>query len=159
MSRPEVTGPEPARDASRHVPAPPETATAAKGTAAPVDVTVDPRARATVVCLLAGPVILIVHFLVVYLVAEAGCTGDGPGLDLFDPPVPTIATVVATVLAVLASAGTALWAYRRWRPGHAPPSGELVDREPLAFAGFLLSLMTVVTVLAVGAPALLLDAC
>ena len=38
----------------------------------------------------AGPVIWSVHFLLVYLVTEAGCSGDGPGLRLFDPPVPKV---------------------------------------------------------------------
>lgn len=138
-----------------------ETATASKGTAAPVAVGVDPRARTTVLLFLAGPVILIVHFMVVYLVAEAGCTGDGPGLDVFDPPLPTVLTLVATVVAALASCATALWAYRRWRgTGRQSSSNDvLVDRQPLAFAGFLMSVLALVTVLLVGLPALLLDAC
>jgi hypothetical protein len=154
-----VTG----RDASRNVPGEPETATAAKGTAAPVDVTVDPRARTTIAVFLAGPVISIVHFLVVYLVVEAGCTGDGPGLDVFDPPVPAVAAVVATGVAAVASSAAALWAYRRWRPRQQPDpaasADELVDREPLAFIGFLLSVLAVGTVLLVGFPALVLEAC
>lgn len=147
--------------AGRRVPAEPETVTAAKGTAAPVDVTVDPRARSAVAQLLAGPVVLVVHFMVVYLVAEAGCTGDGPGLDVFDPPVPAVVTVVATLVAGLACCGSALWTYRTWRRPHGRerPGRDLVDREPLAFVGFLLSLLALVTVLAVGVPALLLEAC
>lgn len=148
-------------DAGRDLPVDTETATAARGTPAPVDVTVDPRARTAVVVFLAGPVISIVHFLVVYLVVEAGCTGDGPGLSVFDPPVPTVATVVATVVAALAGCGSAWWAYRRWRPGRQAQvrDDELVDREPLAFVGFLLSVLALLTVLLVGAPALFLEAC
>ncbi|MDQ4145306.1 MAG: hypothetical protein M3198_16505 [Actinomycetota bacterium] len=34
--------------------------------------------------------------------AEAGCTGDGPGLQLFDPPVPTIVTLAAAAVAAVA---------------------------------------------------------
>lgn len=148
------------QDAGRKLPAEQqETATAAKGTAAPVDVAVDPRARTTIGLFLAGPVISIVHFLAVYLVVEAGCTGDGPGLELFDPPVPTVATLVATAVAGLACCATALWAYRRWRPGSEPTADELVDRRPLAFVGFVLSLLGLVTVLLVGLPALVLEAC
>jgi hypothetical protein len=143
--------------AGRRLPVEPETVTAAKGTAAPVDVTVDPRARTTIVALLAGPVILIAHFLVVYLVAEAGCTGDGEGLDIFDPPVPTVATAVATVVAVVAAVASVWWNYRRWRSEGR--SGELVDRRPLAFVGFVMSVLTVFTVLLVGGPVLLLEAC
>ena len=146
-------------DAGRDLPIEQETVAAPKGTPAPVDVTVDPRARGTITVFLAGPIILIAHFMVVYLVAEAGCTGDGPGLDVFDPPVPTIVTVVATVAAALACCASAVWAYRRWRPGDSPQPGDLTDREPLAFVGFLLSLLALVTVLAVGVPALALGVC
>jgi hypothetical protein len=151
-----VTGP----DAGRSLPEEEqETATAAKGTAAPVDVAVDPRARTTVVVLLAGPVISMVHFLVVYLVVEAGCTGDGPGLDLVDPPVPEVFTLAATGVAALACGLVAVWAHRRFRTAKEASAGHLVDRGPLAFAGFLLSLLALVTVLFVGLPALVLDAC
>ena len=138
-----------------------ETVTATRGTAAPVEVSVDPRARTTILVFLAGPVILMVHFLVVYLVAEAGCTGDGPGLNAFDPPVPTIVTLAATAVAALASCGTALWAYRRWRGsgGDEEQDQWLVDRRPLAFVGFVMSLLSLVTVLLVGLPALVLEAC
>lgn len=146
-------------DAGRDLPTEPETATAAKGTAAPVDVTVDPRARTTVVVFLAGPVILIVHFMVVYLVVEAGCTGNGPGLELFDPPVPAVVTLVATALAAIASCAAAWWGYRRWRSAPSGEREELVDHKPLGFVGFLMSLLSLVTVLAVGLPALVLDAC
>lgn len=145
--------------AGRELPVETETVTAAKGTPAAVDVTVDPRTRTTVVVFLAGPVILIVHFLVVYLVVEAGCTGDGPGFDAFDPPVPTIATLVVTAVAALACSASAWWAYRRWRSTPAAGREELVDRQPLAFVGFLMSLLGLVTVLAVGLPALVLEAC
>ena len=145
--------------AGRELPVERETVTAAKGTPAPVDVTVDPRTRTTVVVLLAGPVILMVHFLVVYLVVEAGCTGDGPGLDVFDPPVPRIATLVATAVAALACCGSAWWAFRRWRTAPVAEREELVDHQPLAFVGFVMSLLALITVLAVGLPALVLEAC
>ena len=145
--------------AGRELPVDRETVTAAKGTAAPVDVTVDPRTRTTLLVLLAGPVILLVHFLVVYLVVEAGCTGDGSGLDVFDPPVPTVTTLVATALAAAACCGSAWWAYRRWRTAPEAEREELVDHRPLAFVGLLLSLLALLTVLAVGLPALVLDAC
>jgi hypothetical protein len=135
-----------------------------------VDVSRDRRARVTIVVFLAGPVIWSVHFLLVYLVAEAGCTGDGPGLELFDPPVPTVVTLAATAVAAVASLASAAWGYRRWRPAtHEPAadeagdlSGALADRNrggTLAFAGFLLSSLSFVTVLFVGLPALVLPAC
>lgn len=146
-------------DASRHHPAEgEEVATAARGTPTPVDVAVDPRARTSIAVLLAGPLIATVYFAVVYLVTEAGCTGDGPGLDAFDPPVPTVVTLVATAVAAVACAGAAAWAHRRWR-GRPGEAAELVDHEPFAFLGFLLSLLSLVTVLLIGLPALVLRAC
>lgn len=151
-------------DPLRPRPAPPEdTVVASKGTAAPVDLSVDTRSVTSIAVLLSGPVISSLHFLLVYLVAEAGCTGDGPGLDAFDPPVPTVVTLVATATGALACVATAWWGLARWRgPGRteeAGPDEHLVDRRPLAFAGFLLSLMGLVMVLIVGLPALVLDAC
>jgi hypothetical protein len=142
--------------------APEEAATASRGSPAPVDVSVDTRAVTTVAVLLAGPVISSLHFLLVYLVVEAGCTGDGPGLDAADPPVPTVVTLAATAVAALACAGTAWWAWVRWRGSlrrHPRNSEALVDRQPLAFGGFLLSLLGLVVVLSVGLPALWLPAC
>lgn len=112
--------------------------------------------------LLAGPLIWSAHFMVVYLAVEAGCTGDGPGLDRFDPPAPTVFTLAATAVAALACAATALWAYRRWRTQH--PNGSSTDQThgqvgTLAFAGFVLSLLGVVAVLLIGLPAFVLPAC
>ena len=147
-------------DASRDHPAKgEELAAPAKGTPVPVDVAVDPRARSAVAVFLAGPVIATLYFAVVYLVTEAGCSGDGPGLDAFDPPVPTVVTLVATAVASVACALAAGWAYRRWRRGREGSGEELVDHEPLAFVGFLMSLLSLVTVLMLGLPALVLSAC
>jgi hypothetical protein len=125
--------------------------TAGQGTPAPVDVSTSRETMATFAVLLAGPVIWSVHFMVVYLAVEAGCTGDGPGLAVFDPPVPTILTIATTFVAALACLGTAAWGYRRWR-AHAGDGS-------LAFVGFLLSLLGVVSILLVGLPALVLPAC
>lgn len=127
----------------------------------------------------AGPVTWFVHFMVVYLVAEAGCTGDGPGFDVFDPPVPVVTTIVATVVAVAICAMAAVWGWRRWRSSvrsieNAHPEADASDGVPgstadafdagqrsasLAFAGALLSLFSIVAVLFTGAPALVLGPC
>lgn len=145
--------------------------TSGSGTPVPVDVSRDRRARIRWVVLLAGPVIGISHFMVVYLVAEAGCTGSGPGLRLFDPPVPDIVTLASTAVAALACVVSATWAHRRWRssgagegPGAGGDEGErpadgigTPDADaPIAFAGFLLSSVFLVMVLFVGVPAPLL---
>lgn len=138
--------------------------TAGKGTPAAVDLSRNRREWTLMALFLAGPLIWSAHFMVVYLVVEAGCTGDGPGLNAFDPPVPIVVTLVATAVAAVGCLATAFWGYRRWRadqrerpegPGLEPP-----DRGgPLAFAGFLLSLLGFVSVLLVGVPAFFLPAC
>ena len=142
--------------------------TGLSGTPVAVDVSRDRLARVTWVVFLAGPVTWFAHFMVVYLVAEAGCTGDGPGLNLFDPPVPAAATLAATAVAALVCLGAARWAYRRWRASQrgvaadeaAELSGRFSERDrggSLAFAGFLLSLFSFVAVLFVGLPALVFE--
>ena len=141
-----------------------------EGTAVAVDVSRDRRARVTWLVFLAGPVIWFVHFMVVYLAVEAGCTGAGPGLRLFNPPVPTVVTLVATAVAAIACLGLAGWAQLRWRARKYEPgvdgagelSGDLEDHVhggSLAFAGSLLSLLSFVAILFVGLPALVLPAC
>jgi hypothetical protein len=144
--------------------------TAVGGTPVAVDVSRDRRARVIWVAFLAGPIIWFAHFMIVYMVAEAGCSGGGPGLEVFDPPVPTVVTVAATVVAALACVWTAAWTWRRWRfrPRTQPwgATDDLAadldqgDRDGLlSFAGFLLSVLSLVSVLFVGLPALVLPAC
>jgi hypothetical protein len=144
--------------------------TAVGGTPVAVDVSRDRRARVVWVAFLAGPVIWFAHFMIVYVAAEAGCSGDGPGLELFDPPVPTILTLVATVVAAVACLWTTVWTWRRWRgrPRTQPWGAtddlaadlEQDDRDGLlSFAGFLLSVLSFVSILFVGLPALVLPAC
>ena len=159
------------RDETADVPARGEgSMTAPSGTPVAVDVSRDRRARPIWVALLAGPVIWFAYFVLVYMVTEAGCTGGGPGLRLLAPPVPTVVTVVATVLAAIACLAAAVWAHRRWqrrddRSGTAMTDDLAADLEMgdrnglLAFVGFLLSLLSFVSVLLIGLPALVLPAC
>jgi hypothetical protein len=144
--------------------------TAGEGTPFAVDVSQDRRTRRALAMFVAGPVIWSVHFMLVYLVTEAGCSGDGPGLSLFDPPMPKVVTLAATAAAAAAALACARWWYRRWRGGGSEPAadeaanlaGSLTDRDrggTLAFAGLLLSLLSSVTVLLVGLPALVLPSC
>lgn len=142
--------------------------TAAGGTPVAVDVSRDRLARVTWVVFLGGAFTWLVHFMLVYLVVEAGCSGAGPGLRLFNPPVPSAVTLAATALAALLTLGFARWGYTRWvasRDGAAADeanelAGSLPDRDrggTLAFAGFLLSMLSFVGVLFVGLPALVLE--
>lgn len=139
--------------------------TAVDGTPLAVDVSRDRRMRTAVAMFLAGPVIWSVHFLLIYLVVEAACTGRGPGRRPFDPPMPAVVTLVATAVAAVACLASAAWAWRRWRAGRQEPAddarglGEPDRGGSLAFAGFLLSLLGLVTVLFVGLPALALPPC
>jgi hypothetical protein len=135
--------------------------TAGEGTPFAVDVSRDRRSRWALFMLVSGPVIWSVHFMLVYLVAEAGCSGGGPGLSLFDPPVPKAVTLAATAAAVAAALGCAGWWYRRLRPSEHEPAAEGAADVggTLAFSGFLLSLLSVVTILFVGLPALVLPPC
>jgi hypothetical protein len=136
--------------------------TAARGTPFPVAVARDPHARATFVGLLAGPVIWIAHFMFAYVVAEAGCTGDGKGLEFFDPPVTSIATLVATGVACLGCLANARRSFRRWRgtaggPEEAPESHG--DDGALSFVGFLLSGLFFVATLMTGISAAVFTGC
>jgi hypothetical protein len=144
--------------------------TAGEGTPFAVDVSRDRRARFSLFMFVAGPVIWSVHFMLVYVVTEAGCSGDGRGLELFDPPVPKVVTLATTAAAAAAALACAGWSYRRWRAGSSEPAadeagdlaGGFTDRDrggTLAFAGFLLSLLSVVTIVFVGLPALVLPSC
>ena len=170
-----MSGVEPVGDAALPAggSAPPTgSATAAGGTPVPVDLAPDRRARRIWVVLLGGPVIWFAHFMVVYLVAEAGCTGGGAGLGAFDPPVPRIVTVASTAIAALACAAVAWRGHRLWRAldagalddtdRHGEGAGWGVGRDPggaLAYAGFLLASVFTVAVLFVGVPAPFLSAC
>lgn len=138
--------------------------TAGEGTPVAVDVSSDVRNRGVLAMFVAGPVIWTAHFLLVYLVVEAGCTGEGPALERFAPPVATAVTLVATAVAALGCLAVAAWNFRRWRaaqedaedgPGLEPPDRGGV----LAMAGCAMALLGVVTVLFVGLPAVVLSTC
>ena len=157
------------RRADEQRPMPQGGTTAVDGTPMAVDIGHHHQARLTWIAFLAGPVIWFGHFMLVYTVAEAGCTGAGAGLRFFDPPVPVLTTIVTTPLAAIACLGAAFWAYRRWRGGtdtSAPVtdgrfrgSGDDERGGSLAFAGMLLSLVSFLSVLFVGVSALFLQPC
>lgn len=145
-------------------PARPGSTTGVGGTPVPVDLAADRRARRIWVLFLGGPVTWLLHFSVVYLVAEAGCTGDGPGLAVFDPPVPRIVTAVATVVAVAICVVVAWRGWCGWRRGRSAlervadvPGEHPEDDEhagTLAFIALLLAGFSALAVLFTGAPAL-----
>ena len=133
-----------------------------------VDVSHDRRARVIWLVFLAGPMLWFAHFMFVYLVVEAGCTGDGHGLNVFDPPVSDVVTLVATAVAGIACLACAQWAHRGWRagtpvhePGESGAAATDLDEHvrAMSFAGFLLALLSFVAVLLAGLPALFLSGC
>ena len=141
--------------------------TGTSGTPYAVDLSRDRRTRSMWAVLIGGPLLWISHFMLVYLVAESGCSGDGPGLELFDPPVPRTVTLVATALAAAGCVPLAAWALQRWRQTTQPTAAGGDDTDDvgeaagpgLPFAGFLLSCFSVVAILFVGLPAAFLPAC
>lgn len=137
--------------------------TAAHGTAQPVDVSADRATRRLWALFVGGPIVWFTHFMVVYLVAEAGCTGDGPGLRMFDPPVPTVVTVVATIVAAIACTAIALWGLRWWRRARVEADRTGVsDRrhtQTLVFAGVVLAVFSVAAVVYTALPAFALWSC
>lgn len=143
--------------------------TSQHGTPMAVDIAAPPWTRRALTLFLAGPVVWFAHFMFVYVVAEAGCTGEGTGLRLLDPPVPTVVTLVATAVATVACAVIAWWEYQRWQADRRPLAAEHADVVPesddpqiggaLAFTGFLLAVVSLLSVLFVGLPAAVLPAC
>ena len=134
-----------------------EELTSPSGTPVPVDITRDLQSRVQWVVLLAGPVIWLAHFSIVYLVAEAGCNGAGDGLEAFGPPVPAWTTLVATLVAVPACLAVAWWGWNRIASG---PTGEAATdpgaherHRVLSTIGAMLALISLAAVLFVAATA------
>lgn len=111
---------------------------------------------------LAGPVIWIVHFMAVYLLAEAACAAGAGGPRLLGFSLLALVTLVATVLAVGAAGVLAMRAYQIWRGRTDASSDWLAGAERdagLALLGWLLGAFFVVAILFVGVPAAFLDPC
>lgn len=100
--------------------------------------------------LLGGPTIWISHFMAVYLAAEVACGPLGPSnWSFFGEDILVALTVAATVAATLACGALAWICRRRMRAG---------DEWKIDFStgGFLLSIGSIVGVVAVGTPAAVL---
>jgi hypothetical protein len=109
-----------------------------------------PGSAPTWVALLAGPVLWIAHFVVVYVGSEITCRGDGT--EWGGTPAATVITLTATAAAVIAIGIAALLTERERR---RPAAG---DNRLLA-VGLALDALFAASVLAVGVPALVLDPC
>lgn len=128
-----------------------------------------PSSRMIWVLFLAGPTVWFLHFMAVYLVVEAVCTGGRAERALWGLPLVSTFTLLATVGAVVVIVGFAVAAYRRWRDieGVVPHQKDEREEEAvarghdraLAFAGFALGLLFILGVLFTGLPALWLTPC
>lgn len=99
--------------------------------------------------LLAGPVIWIVHFAVVYLAAEAACTPATEWPAVGERTLRRF-VVVATIVAALLCLAVAAVA---WRVRREP------EASPLHRASGVLAIGSFLSVIAVGAPVLVLGPC
>jgi hypothetical protein len=118
--------------------------------------------RAAWLLLLAGPVIWAVHFMAVYLVAEAVCSAGDSTAEVLGLPWLSFVTIAVTVAAAVATLVLAVVAWRHWRLRTDDPSGWIAGDERnagLALGGFLLGLMFTVAILFVGLPAAFLEPC
>lgn len=134
----------------------PTTTRAAGGDLDP-QVDAPPHQRSTLrdwALLLAGPVLWITHFGIVYLFAEAACAAREAG-DAFQLPgtgaISPVIVVSTVVLAVVTAAATAV----SWRTIGTSDG----DRESMARGGALLGALSVVAIVSVGLPAIWLDPC
>jgi hypothetical protein len=100
--------------------------------------------------LLAGPVLWIVHFAVVYLVSEVACRNAWAELAGLEAA--TLATLVATAIALVAI-GIAALLTERARRRTEQGNGQIM------VIGLALDALFAASVLAVGIPALVLDPC
>lgn len=146
-----------------------ETTTSRTGTerAEPPGLTPDDHASTIWAIVLAGAFIWFAHFGLVYLVAEAACRFDLLGAEVAGLTVLSVVILASTAVAVIATVVPTVMALRRWRadpPDDADSSPGGLDHplerdRALAFVGFILNLLFIVAVLAVGLPALVLAPC
>jgi hypothetical protein len=111
---------------------------------------------------LAGPSIWFAHFMVVYLVVEAGCASGGFDAEVADLDVLSFFTIATTVAAIGVTLVMAEWSRRLWNRRAVDKSDWLDgdDRHAgLALAGVLLGVTFTIAILFVGLPAVFLESC
>ena len=107
---------------------------------------------------LAGPVIWLVYFFVVYLATETACFSDWAGLEVWGLAAIDLVVLVVTVLAMVAIGIFARRSWLRWK--HPTGTGRVEGQDRvLGLGGFLMGLLFAVATFAVGLPALLVPTC
>lgn len=119
-----------------------------------------PRLSAWVL-LLAGPVIWFAHFMGVYLLVEAACAVEATEREVLGLHVLSLTTLAATAVAVAVTLVASGLAYLRWRRGAGETEWlDVTDSNAgLAFAGFVLGILSIVAICFVGVPAAVLEPC
>lgn len=119
-----------------------------------------PRLSAWVL-LLAGPVIWFAHFMGVYLLVEAACAVEATEREVLGLHVLSLTTLAATAVAVAVTLVSSGLAYLRWRRGARETEWlDVTDSNAgLAFAGFVLGILSIVAICFVGVPAAVLEPC
>ena len=102
--------------------------------------------------LLAGPVIWITHFMVVYLLVETACRFDLLSSETLG--IPTVSAIV-TAVTVVAMAGAGWFVFRS---AAMRAAGGVVE-EFVGFGGILLGAVFTVAIAFVGLPALVITPC
>ena len=112
-----------------------------------------PSTAALWLLMLAGPLLWITHFMVVYLGTEVVCGAESTtGLTFMSQGALVVAVVIATIVATAAAAAAGAYSWRRSRRDRG-------DDAALARAGALLAVVSVMAILAVGLPALAFPPC
>ena len=110
---------------------------------------------ATWVMLLAGPVIWYAYFWLVYLLTEGVCRLGGFDFEIMGLTGLSFVTMTVTAGASALTVISGRRSYSAWREGPLDGSGQ----TGMAFAGLVLSGIFLLSVLATGLPALVLEPC
>lgn len=110
--------------------------------------------------LVGGPIVYSLHFLAVYLLAEAACKADLLRYRIWGLEAISFWVVVLTVVAAAITGYGAFLAYRNWRRTRENEAQGLPSYPSfMAFTGLWLSGLFTVTILLTGLPALFLVLC
>jgi hypothetical protein len=119
-----------------------------------------PQAGRVLLRMLSGPIVYAVYFLAVYLLVEATCQTGWIQFSLGGTNGLTLAVIGLTAVAAVVVLLSLLAQVRRLRMLPAASDPELGDPERFAArVGMMLDLLSLLLVLATGAPALVLAPC
>lgn len=116
--------------------------------------------RGLIFGLLSGPVTYMVHFLLVYFLAEGGCRAGLARVQWFGWNAIYVGVIALTLVAAAITAGATLYCYRRWQQYK-----EYDDTDPeayprfLSLAGLLLNGYHTIVILLTGLPVPMLVLC